>query len=544
MDVRKYIYSHCVSPLRIKVYDAYTNSHVYREVPCGKCLHCRNQRINEWVTRLEAQAIYSPYIYYITLDYAPFDPSIDTAMQLAVETAAAYHAINRTHHYALHPILLCKNHLQDYLKRFRKNTGKKIQFFACGEYGHEWSRPHFHIIVFSQSPISHAEFQDAWCVKGYKIGNVDYNDLRANGTMTNNKRNIFKDDTISQYNQQYVFKYVCKYLFKDKDTIKNLKTYDYHYAYFLSCQATIKKNGDLFTPAELAFPDDQTLEQAWDEYNKEFAPFVCCSRRPSIGLQYLQDNLQRFEKADFRLFGLSTECESFPRYFVRKAKEIRSRFVALGQDSFCPSSPSRMPYIVSVLDKVRDTRMSFGDSEDTSPLIWRESNDKKECYYSIRQGIDHYTIECFKKSDLHFYDIVDKCLYIFNGYSYDIWCKFNHLQHRKIDTIDITDVLNKIKPYIDGYKCDFVDKQHALENIRQKELQSTIIANFPDKYDEIKDTFRYLDDDGVEKSKTSIFYKYVSAEKQFNDYVYKVYQEELRNRRAYLIKKQFLQNEF
>jgi hypothetical protein len=544
MDIRKYIYSHCIHPTRVKVYDAYTNSHVYKEVPCGQCLHCQNQSINDWVTRLEAQALHSPYIYYITLDYAPFDVNNETAMQLAAETAAAYHSLNKTRHYALHPVVLCKNHLQDYLKRFRKNTGKKIQFFACGEYGKAWSRPHFHLIVFCNQPISQDEFQHSWCVNGYKIGNVDYNDLRANGTMTNNKRNIFRDNSLIQYNQQFVFRYVCKYLFKDKDAIKNLKTYDYHYAYFLSRIASTKNLGDLFTPSQIEFPDEKTMERLWEDYNHEFAPFVRCSRRPAIGLQYLQENLQRFEKADFRLFGLPTECESFPRYFVRKAKEARSRFVALGQDSFNPSSPARMPYIVSVLNKVRDTRMSFGDSEDTAPLIWRESSDKKECYYSINQGIDQYTIECFKKTDLHFYDTIDKCLYIFNGYSYDIWCKFNRLEHRKIDTIDIVDVLNKITPYIQGYKTDFVDTPHVLQSIRERELLETIRNQFPDTYETKKDTFKYYDENHIEHTKTTELLKFLPSEKQFTDYIYKVYQEELRNRRSYLIKKQFLQNSF
>jgi len=44
--------------------------------------------------------------------------------------------------YGLH-----KKHLQDFFKRLRKNTKKKIKYYACGEYGEDYSRPHYHAII-------------------------------------------------------------------------------------------------------------------------------------------------------------------------------------------------------------------------------------------------------------------------------------------------------------------------------------------------------------------------------------------------------------
>lgn len=44
---------------------------------------------------------------------------------------------------------LIKRHLQLFMKRLRKHYAqKKIRFYACGEYGEELLRPHYHAILF------------------------------------------------------------------------------------------------------------------------------------------------------------------------------------------------------------------------------------------------------------------------------------------------------------------------------------------------------------------------------------------------------------
>lgn len=41
-------------------------------------------------------------------------------------------------------------HLQDFLKRFRRNLAPmRVRFYACGEYGDETQRPHYHIAMFN-----------------------------------------------------------------------------------------------------------------------------------------------------------------------------------------------------------------------------------------------------------------------------------------------------------------------------------------------------------------------------------------------------------
>jgi hypothetical protein len=41
-----------------------------------------------------------------------------------------------------------KEELQKFFKRLRKNTGTKLRYFACGEYGEKSNRPHYHAIIF------------------------------------------------------------------------------------------------------------------------------------------------------------------------------------------------------------------------------------------------------------------------------------------------------------------------------------------------------------------------------------------------------------
>lgn len=43
---------------------------------------------------------------------------------------------------------LSVQHLQNFWKRLRKDTGLKLKYFACGEYGDRTRRPHYHAAIF------------------------------------------------------------------------------------------------------------------------------------------------------------------------------------------------------------------------------------------------------------------------------------------------------------------------------------------------------------------------------------------------------------
>ena len=145
-------------------------------VPCGKCVHCRVQRTQEWAVRIYHEMQYHDASVFLTLTYD------DRFL----------------------PISLSRYQLSKYFKRVRKHfPGRRIKYFACGEYGTNPSNPlppeysgmraHYHAILFGVG-LSDCEtipgkppglklvggpLFDAWQGRGYAyVGTVSYNSAR------------------------------------------------------------------------------------------------------------------------------------------------------------------------------------------------------------------------------------------------------------------------------------------------------------------------------------------------------------------------------
>ena len=90
-------------------------------LPCGQCIGCRLERSRQWAIRCMHESQLHERNCFITLTYADM-PS------------------GRSLH---------KDHLQKFWKRLRKAIHPtKIRYFACGEYGDGFDRPHYHAIIF------------------------------------------------------------------------------------------------------------------------------------------------------------------------------------------------------------------------------------------------------------------------------------------------------------------------------------------------------------------------------------------------------------
>lgn len=97
------------------------------EVPCGQCIGCRLERSRQWASRMVNEMQMHEKNAFLTLTYD-----------------AEHLPINQS---------LEKEHLQLFLKRLRKSLDKKkIRYYACGEYGTETKRPHYHLIAFGYWP--------------------------------------------------------------------------------------------------------------------------------------------------------------------------------------------------------------------------------------------------------------------------------------------------------------------------------------------------------------------------------------------------------
>lgn len=55
-----------------------------------------------------------------------------------------------------HPSLM-RSDLQNWLKRLRKQTKRKIRYYYCGEYGDRFDRPHYHAILWGFPPCSYGK---------------------------------------------------------------------------------------------------------------------------------------------------------------------------------------------------------------------------------------------------------------------------------------------------------------------------------------------------------------------------------------------------
>lgn len=127
----------CFSPLSIVRPGASKNADRIT-VPCGKCTACLQNRRSQWSFRLNEELKAASFSSFITLTYD--DENLPD------------------------PPFLQRHDLTLFLKRLRDHqvrkiilpTGgekvSKIKYYAVGEYGGRFGRPHYHIILFNCSP--------------------------------------------------------------------------------------------------------------------------------------------------------------------------------------------------------------------------------------------------------------------------------------------------------------------------------------------------------------------------------------------------------
>ena len=117
---------------------------------CGQCLPCRVQRRRMWTARQCLESYCHEYSSFITLTYS--DDNLPEGGNLVPQHLTAFWKRLR--------------------KRFAKENGPKIRYFACGEYGDQSWRPHYHATVFGLSIAETAHVAEAWSTEDGPIGHV------------------------------------------------------------------------------------------------------------------------------------------------------------------------------------------------------------------------------------------------------------------------------------------------------------------------------------------------------------------------------------
>lgn len=131
----------CLQPISI------WNTTGRHTVPCSKCAFCLRSKRSEWIFRLQQEAKTQKMpAHFLTLTYD--------------EKHVPRYKGNRT---------LWFRHLQLYFKRLRK-AGAKLKYVAVGEYGTKTLRPHYHVLLWTDS--THELLQEKW-----HHGNVHFGQL-------------------------------------------------------------------------------------------------------------------------------------------------------------------------------------------------------------------------------------------------------------------------------------------------------------------------------------------------------------------------------
>lgn len=148
-------------------FDHFQDGHYLRhiQVPCGKCIGCRLEYSRQWAIRCmkELETTQGPS-WFLTLTYdnehLPRKVFEEDASGVRVEM----------------PTLKPKD-LQDFIKRLREKLRRRghedFRFFACGEYGDELKRPHYHMIAFNL-PLDDLEFYKS--IRGHEYYNSKFLD--------------------------------------------------------------------------------------------------------------------------------------------------------------------------------------------------------------------------------------------------------------------------------------------------------------------------------------------------------------------------------
>ena len=135
----------------------------YIVLPCGQCYACRINKSAEWAARCVMEAKSHEENCFITLTYNECNLPADGS--------------------------LVKEDFTKFIKRLRKNTGERIRYYACGEYGDQFGRPHFHACLFGFKPkdlvlwkvrngislYRSLTIEKAWQFRGFiTVGDVTY----------------------------------------------------------------------------------------------------------------------------------------------------------------------------------------------------------------------------------------------------------------------------------------------------------------------------------------------------------------------------------
>lgn len=176
----------CISPLTLIREVSTIDGNRTNVVPCGKCPECLRARANAWAFRIYQEMKHSSFPKFITLTY-------ENAPQ-------TFNGLDTLH----------KKDFQDFMKRLRKATTNKLKYYACGEYGTETERPHYHLLLLNQPKLW--TLDPKYIEKHWKHGQIHIGDANMK-TIHYTLKYMMKGKTVGQTeldDRQNVFSLMSK----------------------------------------------------------------------------------------------------------------------------------------------------------------------------------------------------------------------------------------------------------------------------------------------------------------------------------------------
>lgn len=556
--------SGCLSPIRRTIRLCETGEQKEIFLDCGHCARCLQQRREEMASRMFLHSLDYEYCYFVTLTYGSYNllplkrhPFLKDWLQM-IPIVTTY---NKEHRPRWTPTLLVQSHVVKYIKRLRKAVNSNITYAACGEYGEDFLRPHFHLVIWSHVRITKQQFLDSWSLdckrtddkllvrpwresadlrtpeNGYfkfKIGNVFVEDLWANGTLNYDGKHPGLYDSGTGKNALHNFTYVAKYIGKSganfEPSNRLYKRFLYAYSIYSKdidklaelCPHPYDNQLELYNKVTNAINYDDYELQNFDfrEFQKVVSPFILSSRRPALGKSYYLQNRSRFQRQEFGLPKFMGKTIQFPRYF----------FYLLAQDNYPLRLRKSVPSGVSLTKDLLPRLYSYVSSLREDSRFWysvrgyrttekyrliRDTRDDRVDLYSLT-GCPKFSLDVETKALRLYYTDSFDCIDLLssdNGvihYFYNPkWDFFEGWQynrtHRDYDFcgyFERADFCDLIINLIESEYSRFPDKLRNMDNLFDAQLS---IENDPDSLSVRQNYIRLLSEYQV-KYKSSHFY--------------------------------------
>lgn len=142
----------------------FTKKDTQETFPCGKCPNCSARRVSGWSFRLMQQNKIAETAVFLTLTYDTTKVPLTPKGYMTLDkTTYKYVIAKKGKRKGQLKKCQVSSHLQSFFKDLRKaqfgNAKGNIKYYACGEYGSKYNRPHYHVILFN----ARLELiQDAW----------------------------------------------------------------------------------------------------------------------------------------------------------------------------------------------------------------------------------------------------------------------------------------------------------------------------------------------------------------------------------------------